>query len=556
VALIFQWLNLAGGVALILFGVAYLRKALDRLFGAKLEDWISQASRSPLKAVVNGLAVSLLAPSSTTMALLSVHAVQARQATTAQVLAMMFGACIGLTATVQLVAFKLTPYAPVIVLGGFVIAQFGRRPRLRQVGRLILGLGFIFMGVLTIQNALAPDSPSQGVLLAGLRLAERHWWSLVAVAGVLSAATQSATAIIAVMIAFASTHPVAAAHILSWVIGANLGIGLTVFATGWPRGDSRQFGVGFLFTQLLASAVALSAAPTFVAVMDLMPGGKSHLVANAHTGFNVLLAALGLALLAPLTRLLASVFAASAAAEASRYTPIGLSQKPPESLALALVQARQEILHFGRLTRENLAAAWRGIMQRDDKATDALYEERSQMEHLATEIQAFLAGLSAGEANRFRESFEPMVLSRMLAELEIIQGAVANTLARLARRLQIGELNFSAEGKVELDAYYGKTIASFDRVLEAMKANDPDLPQEVLTLNQELGREADEMRDRHLARMSHKVPGSFEISGIHLELITTLRTIHNHLAHLVRVLAQGRSGKEAGLQNAPVSQNS
>lgn len=545
-SLIFQWLNLAGGVALILFGVGYLRKALDRLFGSRLEAWINQAARSPIQAVLNGLWISLLAPSSTTMALLSVHAVQARQATTRQVLAMMFGAGIGLTATVQLVALRITPYAPVIVLGGFGIAQFGKRPRLRQMGRLILGLGFVFMGVLTIQNALAPNSHSQAALQAGLALVERHWWSLVVLACLLSAGTQSATATIAMMIAFAGTHLVAAGQIVSWVVGANLGIGLTVFAIGWPRMDSRQFGWGFLLTQVLAAAVILATTTTFSALMEAMPGGKAHFIANVHTAFNLVLAGLGMVLLAPLTRLLTLMSAKSAADESSRYAPIALSAKPPESLALALVQARQEILHFALLTRENLEAAWRGIMQRDDKATDVLREDRSQMERLATEIQTFLAGLSSGEANRFHEAFEPLVLSRTLAELEIIQGAIGNSLARLARRLQIGELNFSAEGRAELEAYYRKICASFDQVLEAMRSNSSEPARSVLLLNAELGREADDMRDRHLARMSHRVPGSFEISGIHLELITTLRTIHNHLAHLVRVLGPAPAVSEPG----------
>ena len=71
------FLTIAGGVALILFGVRFLRKGLDRIFGPKLDRWVQGLVNGRLRAWLFGVGLSVLAPSSTTVSILSVQAVQA-----------------------------------------------------------------------------------------------------------------------------------------------------------------------------------------------------------------------------------------------------------------------------------------------------------------------------------------------------------------------------------------------------------------------------------------------------------------------------------------------
>src|ERR1043165_6976799 len=97
-------LKIAGGVALLLFGVRYLRKGLDRIFGARLGIWMREIGTRCGLAFISGVIVGILAPSSTTVSLLAVQTVQAGQMTARQMLAVMLGANIGLTILVQLVA--------------------------------------------------------------------------------------------------------------------------------------------------------------------------------------------------------------------------------------------------------------------------------------------------------------------------------------------------------------------------------------------------------------------------------------------------------------------
>jgi phosphate:Na+ symporter len=532
VKILLQLLTMAGAVALILFGVSYLRKALDRLFGSQLEGWIHAMAANRERALLSGLGVSLLAPSSTTMALLAVHAVQARRATAVQMLAMMLGAGVGLTVTIQLVALSLSPYAPIIILIGFLLGQGKRAPRTRQVGRVVLGLGFIFLGILLVQNALTGDSAQHGAVFGWMDLVDRHQWSLVLTGLILSLGTQSATATIALMIAFATAARVPLAAAIVWVVGANLGIGLTMLIGGWNALDSRRLGIGLLLAQGLAAVPVFIWPGEAAALLSQVSGLSAHAIANAHTGFNLLVAALGVPLLGPISRAAAALAPAPAGGGVSRYAAHAISDRPPESLALAVAQAREEILYLGETVRDDLDAAWRGIAHLDSVATDALRRARPEADRSVAQLRAFLAQIATQEGQDPSVQSEPMALARMLAELDVIHGVVATNLTRLARRLQEGSIRFSDEGRAELDGYYRKIAASFNLLLTSLASSNADGLRRVHASDDALANEAELLRDHHLERVRRGLPSSVESSLLHLEVLTFLRMIHDHLANL------------------------
>ena len=70
------FLHIAGGVALILFGVRFLRKGLDRLLGDRLAGMMQRLASTRIRAFLAGLGAAVLAPSSTTMSVLAVQSVR------------------------------------------------------------------------------------------------------------------------------------------------------------------------------------------------------------------------------------------------------------------------------------------------------------------------------------------------------------------------------------------------------------------------------------------------------------------------------------------------
>ena len=134
-------LTIFGGVALLVFGVRYLRKGLDRLFGKRLGTWMQRMAARPRWSFLSGVAVSVLAPSSTTMSLLAVHTVRAGHLTPGQMLRIVLGANIGLTIMVMLIALNLQDFAPIVLLAGVAIVQVTRRNLSRGIGQVLLAIG-------------------------------------------------------------------------------------------------------------------------------------------------------------------------------------------------------------------------------------------------------------------------------------------------------------------------------------------------------------------------------------------------------------------------------
>jgi len=103
-------MSILGGIGLILFGVRFLRKGLDRLFGGQLVGWITRVTDQPLKAFAVGAGIGTVAPSSTGAALMTVQMLNAGT-NTAALLAVLLGTNVGITMAVQLLAFRIQDYA-------------------------------------------------------------------------------------------------------------------------------------------------------------------------------------------------------------------------------------------------------------------------------------------------------------------------------------------------------------------------------------------------------------------------------------------------------------
>ena len=319
---------------------------------------------------------------------------------------------------------------------------------------------------------------------------------------------------------------------MAWVVGANLGIGFTMLIGGWAALDSRRLGMGLLLAQILAAVPVLIWPSETAALLSRVSGPGAHTIANAHTGFNLFVALLGLPLLSPISRAAAALAPAPIGAGAARYEPCAIGSQPPESLALAIAQARQEILHLGQTVRDDLDAAWRGVIDLDSVATDALRHARPGADRLLAQLRTFLAQMSTQEGQDPGVQSEPMALARMLAELDVIYGVVATHLTRLARRLQESPIRFSDEGRTELDGYYRKVASNFAALLTALAKSDAAALRQIHDADEALGHEAEVLRDHHLDRLRRGLPSSVESSLLHLEVLTFLRMIHDHLANL------------------------
>src|SRR3989442_6633169 len=141
-------------MALLLYGIRLSGEALQRVLGSRLKSLLTGLSRRRILAVVSGAAATALIQSSAATTLMLIGFVAAGLMTFRQTLGVILGADIGTTFTVQLIAFRVTDYSPLLVGLGFTTTFVARRRVLKDVGQALLRLGLLVLGLkLILDNA-------------------------------------------------------------------------------------------------------------------------------------------------------------------------------------------------------------------------------------------------------------------------------------------------------------------------------------------------------------------------------------------------------------------
>src|ERR1700726_3102024 len=143
----------------------YVRKGLDRLFGNQLVDWLQKMTDNRYKAFFAGMIAGAIAPSSSAIAMLSVQMLNQTALTAGRMLAVVLGANVGITVSVQLVAFRLQDYSGLFLLTGGIGFLFLRRAIFRGTGQMLLGIGLVFLAMGIIGSAATPAAKNSDLKL-------------------------------------------------------------------------------------------------------------------------------------------------------------------------------------------------------------------------------------------------------------------------------------------------------------------------------------------------------------------------------------------------------
>ncbi len=533
------FINIAGGVALILFAVRFLRKGLDRLLGDQLGPVMQRYADSRIRSFFSGLFVAVIAPSSTTMSVLAVQTVRAGHLPARRVLAVMLGADVGLTVMVLLLALRLDRFSPAFIALGVLLFQFTWARRSRGVGQVILSLGFIFLGIGMISRAAAAMPPS-GDLVALLEIGARHPFLLAALAVALAVALQSSTAAIGLTMGLASADlpgidPLSLA--VPVVLGANVGVGLTLLMIAGAECDARRLALSNLFCKTATAVLLLSLAGWVVQAVDLLPANLDRKIALTHSGFNVLMALLFLPLVNPVFGLASRMIPDRPDARAVPFAPRFINNAHIDGTAIATGQSRQEILRVSAIVRAMLDDLWTALHDRDADLARSVKERDDQVDLLDREIKRFLTRITGDDSDE-KTSAEVMAQLRYVNELETIGDIIDQNLGDLVVERARDEVWFSDAGWQELDGFYRKVAENLLIAETAFATRDQLLAQRLLRHKQALNQLDRQLRDTHFTRLRQGQEQSHESSALHLDILTHLKRINSCVTHVAYAIVQ------------------
>ena len=139
--------SLFGGLGMFLYGMEMMSDGMKVTAGNKMRTIMEKLTSNRFLAVGVGAFVTMVIQSSSATTVMLVSFVNSGLLSFAQGLGVILGSNIGSTVTAQIVAFKITDYALVLIAIGAIMSLFSKKDTAKNIGFVILGFGLLFYGM-------------------------------------------------------------------------------------------------------------------------------------------------------------------------------------------------------------------------------------------------------------------------------------------------------------------------------------------------------------------------------------------------------------------------
>jgi phosphate:Na+ symporter len=162
--------SLLGGLGLFIYGMKLMGDGLQKAAGDRLKKILEVLTTNRFLGVFIGTIVTMIIQSSSATTVMIVGFVNAGLMNLAQAAGVIMGANIGTTITAQLLAFKLTDIAPLVLGIGAALVMFAKKKRTRDIGEIILGFGILFVGMDVMSKSMEPLRSNEFLSVPGKTL--------------------------------------------------------------------------------------------------------------------------------------------------------------------------------------------------------------------------------------------------------------------------------------------------------------------------------------------------------------------------------------------------
>ena len=283
------FIELLGGLALFLYGMEMMSNGLELAAGDRLRVIIEKMTSNFFKAILVGAFVTAVIQSSSATTVMVVGFVNAGLMNIYQSVGIIMGANVGTTITGQLVALNISQLAPIIAFIGFVLNSFSNKERKAFLGKSIMGLGFLFMGMEFMSKAMEPLREYPGFVTLMTKFENP-------ILGVLAGATitaiiQSSSASLGILQAIANQGVISLRSSMFIVFGFNIGTCITsILSSIGSSKNARRTALAHVLFNIIGTIIFIIVS-VFVPIDQIVLNFSRDLpaaqIANLHTLFNI-----------------------------------------------------------------------------------------------------------------------------------------------------------------------------------------------------------------------------------------------------------------------------
>jgi phosphate:Na+ symporter len=522
-------LTATGGIFLFLIGMIRLSSAVREMMNARIKELARYAVEKPFYGLITGIVSAILFQSSSASIALTIGLVSAGLISFYSSLAIVLGADIGTTLTVQFVIWRFTEFSPLIISVGGLLWIICRGVW-KTAGEMIFYFGLIFLGLDIVGQAAAPLKQSPVFMHYFTQTANPLYG--VGVGVVATAIVQASAIPIAILAVLAQQDLVVLENAVPVVLGANIGTTVTALLAGTVANVSgKRTAVSHLIFKCLGVVICLVLLPFFIDVLKELSASVAQQIAWSHFLLNLVIVVLFIFFLRPFAAGMKKIMPGED--EALPVWPEYINSKDLIDAVKSLDHVLKELRRQIKLTQIMLVRTVQLMScYRKGRIGDIAYVEMV-VNNLREQIVRFLWKVSSRplSAELSRKVF---AYTAMAGDIKSI-GNHIRSISALAEQQALSGVKFSSRGEKE-----------FEDILELVKCNlmdasamteifDTEKVKNVIRREEEIDVKVREALDSHLRRF-HSRECSPEAGPIFVEMLGHLERISdlcNNIAEYV-----------------------
>ena len=524
--------EILGGVALLLWGCRMVRTGVMRAFGSQLLGFLGRWVGSRPRAVAVGTIVGTALQSSTATALLVAPIVAQGVMLTPKALTIMLGADLGSAIAALVFSSGVSVAWPALAFLGYALhVGFGERSiRMKHIGRIMIGLGLLFLGLRTV-GAAAVDLSASPAILGLIEAAAREPLLFILVGAALTWVSYSSIAVVLFATALTAVSGVSAEHLFPLILGVNFGAALpAMVSTIGEAPAARRIPLGNLLFRVTGVAIAwLLLGPIAALIGGLGLNAPTQLILF-HLGLNAALIVVFVGLVDPASWLVFKILpdrAPASGSEGARHLDNSLLRTPPAALAAA----SREALRMGEILEEMLIRTMDGLIANSPSLTARVEADEMRLDTLNESVKIYLTRLMSDElgSDDTRRAVENVTYT---TNLEQVGDIIDKNLLELGRKKARLQVQFSEQGLRDLKELHVRVMDTLKLSISVFMTGHLESARALLLRKTEFRDLELEAADRHIERLRAGKFESMLTSSIHLDVIRDFKRINSHLTSI------------------------
>ena len=549
-AYIFKIITLLGGLALFLFGMDVMGKALERQAGGKLQTILAKMSSNVFKGFLLGLGVTAVIQSSSATTVMVVGFVNSGIMTLKQAVGVIMGSNIGTTVTAWILSlsglegdsfiiklFKPSTLAPLIGIIGIVL-YMGKNEKRKGIGTIMLG----FMALMTGMDLMSGSMSflKSEAWFADLMISFTNPIVGILFGAVLTAIIQSSSASVGILQGLCVTGAVTYGAAIPIILGQNIGTCITAMmgAIGANRNARRTAVVHLMFNVVgvVMFAVVFYGLGMFIDWTFLGDSVKAWDISVIHTGFNIA----ATAVLMPMNGLLVKLAYLFIPKEQEPQKVELLDERLLATPAVAVQRAHEIAGEMAADAAKAMHLAMGLTKQFDAGIMDQVVELEDKTDQYEDALGTYLVKLSGMNLS----VSDNRILNTLLYTVSDIERMAdhAMAVAKAALEIEQKKIEFSKQAKGELAILEQAVLDIVDRTISAYGSFDLAQAIKIEPQEQVVDALVREVKSRHVRRLRDGLC-TVEYGFVLEDLLTACERTADHCSNVAVEMLQVAEGK-------------